>query len=130
MLNGTKGFMELQDLKNIPFEIKLTAAAATQIKLMLRNDFTLINKSLRLAVKGKGCDGFTYAIQFSELSTGDVEVKLNDQIKLIMDDFTAQFAKSGTLDFIQSHHEEGFVFLNDNEKLFHGKFYKELNLEL
>ncbi len=122
--------MELQDLKSLPFEIMLTAAAATQIKLMLRNDFTLANMALRLAIKGKGCEGFTYAIQFSQQIEGDVVVNLNEHVKLIMDDFTSQFAKSGTIDFIQSHHEEGFVFQNNNEKLFHGKFYKELKLEL
>lgn len=122
--------MELQDLKDLPHEIKLTAAAATQIKLMLKNDFTLEGVSLRLAIKGKGCEGFTYSIQFSQPLPQDVTLNLNQHINLIMDDFTAQFVKSGEIDFIQSHHAEGFVFQNHHEKLFHGKFFKELQIEL
>lgn len=120
--------MNLQDIKDLPFDIHLTAAAATQIKLMLINDFTLSNLSLRLAIKGKGCEGFTYSIQFSKPSSEDTIIILDHHVKLLMDEFTAQFVKNGTIDFIQSHHDEGFQFHNHHEKLFHGKFFKELNL--
>jgi iron-sulfur cluster insertion protein len=121
--------MELQDLKNLPFDIQLTQAALTQLKLMLKQDFTLQDKFLRLSIKGKGCEGFTYSLQFTPQLESDVLLSISGQVTLLMDDFTAQFVKSGLIDFIQSHQEEGFLFQNHHEKLFHGKFFKELNLE-
>lgn len=118
--------MNLQDLKNTPFDIKLTAAAAAQVQLMLKHDFTLTDHVLRIVIKGKGCEGFTYSIQFTPLETNDITIAVSNNIVIAMDSFTAQFVRCGTIDFIQSHAEEGFHFINEHENLFHGKFFKGL----
>ena len=120
--------MELQDLKNIAFNFNVTLAAKAQIRLILDQDFTLQDHHLRIVIKGKGCNGFTYAVQLSLVSIEDVVIDVEDGIKLLLDHFTAQFVKRGTIDFIQTHHEEGFQFFNEDENLFHGKFFKELKL--
>lgn len=120
--------MELQDLNTLPFNINITTMAKSQVRLMLEQDFTLKDHHLRIVINGKGCNGFTYAVQFAVIENEDVEVNLEDGIKLLMDSFTAQFVKRGTIDFIQTHLEEGFQFTNSDENLFHGKFFKTLKL--
>jgi len=95
---------------------------------MLEQDYTLQSQYIRLLIKGKGCDGFTYAIQFSPILEDDTLIVIEDKIQILLDSFTVQFVRRGTIDFIQTHHEEGFHFTNEDENLFHGKFFKELKL--
>ena len=121
--------MDIHDLKYVNFNITLTAPAAAQILLLLNNDYTLENSYPRLAIKGKGCNGFDYAISFTQKLPDDLWVNTNYDIKILLDTFTAKFVKDGTLDFIQSHEDEGFHFKNNHENLFHGKFYKDLEFQ-
>jgi len=120
--------MLLQDLKNIPISIRISSSAIDQILLMKDHDFTLQNQSLRIVIKAKGCNGFTYSIQFSIAQPEDIRVLIQDNLEILLDPFTAQFVRVGTLDFIQTHLEEGFQFINEHENLFHGKFFKDLKL--
>jgi iron-sulfur cluster insertion protein len=120
--------MLLQDLKNIPFSITISSSAIDQIQLMKEHDFTLQDHFIRIVIKGKGCNGFTYSIQFSSTQPEDIKVPINDNIEILLDPFTAQFVRAGSLDFIQTHLEEGFQFINEYENLFHGKFFKDLKL--
>lgn len=123
--------MNIQDLKLISHEIKLTPSAKAQLELMKINDFTLKNMHLRINIQGKGCDGFTYAISFDEPKIDDVKVSLKSKVPLdvLLDPFTAKFVRTGTLDFTQSHFAEGFMFYNDQESLYKGKFFKSLEFE-
>ena len=120
--------MLLQDLKNIPISITISSSAIDQILLMKENDFTLQDQYIRIVIKGKGCNGFTYSIQFSTVKPEDIKVPIKDNLEILLDPFTAQFVRAGTLDFIQTHLEEGFQFTNEHENLFHGKFFKDLKL--
>lgn len=107
-------------------EIDLSNAAYKQIKLMLENDFTLNDHFFRLKIGGKGCDGFTYDTGFSIKHDDDIEV-IYDDITILIDPFTMHYCKQGYLDFLLNpkNNEDGFIFVNNNEDKYHGKFFKD-----
>lgn len=112
------------------FQINLSDAALRQIKLIEENDFTLEGKTFRLKIGGKGCDGFTYEMGF-DLKTSDDQVLSYSsnygEVSLLVDSFTAHYCKEGHLDFLFNPKtlEDGFVFINNNEDKYVGKFFKD-----
>ena len=44
--------------------VDMTKVAYDQLRLIKKNDFTVHEKELRIAIKGKECDGFTYEVFF------------------------------------------------------------------
>ena len=118
----------LPDNRN-DFDLRLSRAAYNQIKLIQENDFTLKGMKFRLKIGGKGCDGFTYETGFSHPQEGDVQLVF-EGLEVLLDPFTAHYSKKGSLDFLLNpkNNEDGFVFVNDNEEKYHGKFFKDESL--
>ena len=115
---------------NCDYKINLTQAAFNQISLIQQNDYTFSGLFFRLKIGGKGCDGFTYDTGFSEKLADDIVLDYsvnNGQVTLIVDPFTAFYCKEGQLDFLLNpkNNEDGFVFINDNEHVYAGKFFKD-----
>lgn len=119
--------VKVEDIK-----IHISNKALEQIKLILDNDYTLGEQQLRLKVDGKGCNGFDYAIGFTEKEKDDLELPIEFtflSFKILLDPFTAFYCKEGTIDYIQdfANDTEGFTFENANEKKYRGKFFKNSN---
>lgn len=116
------------------FKVELTEAAFEQIKLIKANDFTLEEHSFRLKIGGKGCDGFTYDTGFSRPDADDKVLDFinKDGIKLnlLIDKFTYFYSKEGLIDYIldPNINQDGFIFINKNENIYSGKFFKEETL--
>lgn len=118
---------------NTEYQINLTQAAFKQILLISENDYTLSNKLFRLKIGGKGCDGFTYETGFSDKLNDDICLEYHldhDCVTIILDTFTAYYCKEGQLDFLLNpkNNEDGFIFLNDNEHKYAGKFFRDESL--
>lgn len=116
-------------ISNNDIQLTITETALKQWELIKEHDFTLIDKQLRLKVDGKGCHGFDYAIGFDQALQDDLTFDIqynNKNLQLIIDSFTAFYAKEGTLDYIVDFENdtEGFQFTNANEKNYRGKFFK------
>lgn len=107
-------------------DLDLSRAAYEQIKLIMENDYTMQDNFFRLKIGGKGCDGFTYELGFTEKDGEDLELKYEDLIILI-DPFTFHYCKEGYIDFLLNPktNEDGFIFVNKNEDKYHGKFFKD-----
>ncbi len=111
--------------------IMFTSRAHSQLKLILENDFTLAGKYFRLGISGKGCDGFTYSVMFTDLNAEDFVVKIynhkEDDLEVILDPFAAFYLTEATVDFIQDFEQdaEGFVITNHHQKNFQGKFFNK-----
>lgn len=107
-------------------DLDLSRAAYEQIKLIMENDYTMQDNFFRLKIGGKGCDGFTYELGFTEKDDEDLELKYEDLIILI-DPFTFHYCKEGYIDFLLNPktNEDGFIFVNKNEDKYHGKFFKD-----
>ena len=110
--------------------LKITQKAIDQISLILKNDFTLTGKFLRVQITGKECDGFTYSVGFHTIHKDDYKFacpQLGENKFLIMDPFSSFYLQDFTLDFIQDYENdlEGFEVINHDQKEFHGKFWKK-----
>lgn len=115
-------------------KVSFSALANEQIQMIIKNDITLEEKHFRISISGKGCDGFSYSVGFTELREDDFVISLNhlseinsDSIKIIMDPFAAFYLQDCTVDYIQdfSNDNEGFVVKNKNQKNFSGKFWRK-----
>jgi Fe-S cluster assembly iron-binding protein IscA len=112
------------------YKIDLTNAAFEQAYLIKENDYTLEGYELHLKIDGKGCDGFDYAVGFTEVKADDIELKFNSHgrlLKLYMDPVTAHYCNEGTLDFLidPKNNQDGFIFINNNQDKYVGKFFKD-----
>ena len=72
---------------------------------------------IRVGVKGSGCKGFTYAIQFEDNKPRekDLEFFFNG-IRVIVDKKSILYLNECTIDFEKTPVAEGFQFINPNEK--------------
>jgi iron-sulfur cluster assembly accessory protein len=119
----------------VPPTIYLTERAYQQLKLIIENDFTLAGKYFRVGISGKGCDGFTYSVMFTDLLTDDFLINIanqSDEIQIVLDPFAAFYLGKATIDFIQDFEQEaeGFVVTNHQQKNFQGKFFNKNNAPL
>lgn len=112
-------------LPNVVFSQK----ALSQFQLIVENDFTLAGKYLRLVVTGKGCDGFSYGVGFTNLNDDDFLITLNETQNLcvIMDPFTAFYLHDCFVDYQTDfeNDQEGFTVTNKSQALYSGKFWKK-----
>lgn len=69
---------------------------------------------LRVAVKGGGCSGLSYDLEFTnDKQVGDVEVE-KDGIRVLVDLKSQVYLAGTTLDFSSGLNGRGFVFVNPN----------------
>ncbi len=95
--------------------ITITERAAEAIKVSMADEkLTLEDNYLRVAVKGGGCSGMSYDLDFDiEKKTGDIEVE-KDGVRLLVDLKSQVFLAGTTLDFSAGLNGRGFVFTNPN----------------
>ena len=100
----------------IEYQLFISDAAAVQIKKQLINRGTP-NAALRLGVKGGGCSGLSYVLQFEELdpASKDLVLKINNTI-VIVDRKSLVYLNKCTLDWEQSLLRQGFLFNNPQEQ--------------
>jgi len=93
--------------------ITLTETAASKIKTMLesRNDI-----GVRPAVRGGGCSGFTYKLEFVNVKDAkDREIETNG-VKLYVDPKSYLYLMGTQIDYIDDLNQSGFKFVNPNAK--------------
>jgi iron-sulfur cluster assembly protein len=96
--------------------IAITPAAIDQIHKQLTNRHTP-NAYLRLGIKGSGCSGFTYVLQYEDEAPRDKDIQLSfDTIKVVMDPKSALYLENTTLDWKSSLLEQGFFFTTPKTK--------------
>lgn len=116
-------------------KLSFSSMALSQYQLIVENDFTLKGKYLRVLISGKGCDGFTYSVGFTDWHQEDLKVPVldaegtpvSDAIEVLMDPFTAFYLQQVAIDYLQdfANNNEGFTVTNLNQKEFAGKFWRQ-----
>jgi iron-sulfur cluster assembly protein len=80
------------------------------------------NTALRLGIRGGGCSGFSYVIEFHD---GEPRAKDNvydyvaedgTPVRVVVDKKSLVFLNGTTLDWEQTLMQQGFKFVNPNEK--------------
>ena len=98
------------------FPIEMTAKALEMIRAALDETKGEDGDFLRVGVKGGGCSGFQYSLNFtSEVDDEDILVEV-DGVKIVTDAFSASYLKGTELDYVDTLQGSGFKFNNPNAK--------------
>jgi iron-sulfur cluster assembly protein len=96
--------------------VALSEAAAQQVKELKQTQKLGENVFLRMGVKGGGCSGMTYALEFdSEIGPHDKEFEI-DGVKVVVDRKSYLYLNGTTLDYVKEGLTGGFTFRNPNAK--------------
>ncbi len=71
---------------------------------------------LRVGVKGGGCSGLTYVIEWAEAPRPSDEIVEGEGARVFVDPRSAKFLEGTVLDWKTSLLQSGFVFKNPNVK--------------
>lgn len=98
------------------FPIVLTTKALEMIRSALEETKGEDGDFLRVGVKGGGCSGFQYSLNFTtEVDDEDILV-VADGLKIVTDAFSASYLKGTELDYVDTLQGSGFKFSNPNAK--------------
>ena len=89
-----------------------TDGAIQELKRLMERESAGVD-GVRLGVKGGGCSGLSYVLDFSMLRDGDHIVE-QDGIKFLMDRKSAIYLKGIVLEYKKGLNGKGFVFQNPN----------------
>lgn len=92
--------------------VSLTPAAQVEVKRLI-DEQNKPGLGLRLGVKGGGCSGFSYKLEFDQKKEGDIVVPCSD-FSVYLDRKSTIYLRGITLDFQKGLAGKGFVFNNPN----------------
>lgn len=93
--------------------VSLTEAAAVEIQRIL-SDRNIPDWGLRMGVKGGGCSGLTYELDFVEKPDENDQVFESHGVKVFVDMKSYLYLNGTTLDYASDLLTGGFKFLNPN----------------
>jgi iron-sulfur cluster assembly accessory protein len=98
------------------FPLTFTAKSLEMIRTALAETQGEDGDYLRVGVKGGGCSGFQYSLNFTdEVDDEDILVSV-DGVKIVTDAFSASYLKGTELDYVETLQGAGFKFSNPNAK--------------
>jgi len=92
--------------------VTVTPSAQTEVKRLIQAEGKA-GAGLRLGVKGGGCSGFSYKLEFDQKKEGDVVVSFGD-LNVYLDRKSIIYLRGITLDYQKGLSGKGFVFNNPN----------------
>ena len=96
--------------------VELSEAAARQVRELKQQQNLPENAFLRMGVRGGGCSGLSYALEFdTELGSHDKEFEI-DGIKVVVDRKSYIYLNGTTLDYVKQGLTGGFTFVNPQAK--------------
>ena len=96
-------------------EIRLTKKAVEMAKKSIERR-GVPTEGLRLGVKGGGCSGVSYAIEFADKIRGRDHVFEFQGLKVVIDPKSLIYLRGSILDYEVKLMQHGFKFRNPNEK--------------
>ena len=94
--------------------ISLTDAAADRMRNFLAKREKGVG--VRLGVKTTGCSGLAYTMEFADELADDDVVFEDKGVKLLVDPKSLVYLDGTQLDYVREGLNEGFKFMNPNEK--------------
>jgi iron-sulfur cluster assembly accessory protein len=94
--------------------VTLTPYAVEMVRKVRAREGLPGSATLRVAVVGGGCSGFSYQLDFDEQAKeGDQIIDYGD-VKVRVDPDSAQYLRGLQIDYVSSLHGGGFKFVNPN----------------
>ncbi len=95
--------------------LALTETAVKQVKQLMEEQ-NLQHVYLRMGVKGGGCSGLSYSLEFdNEIGPHDKEFDI-DGVRVVCDKKSYLYLNGTTLDYVKQGLTGGFTFLNPQAK--------------
>ena len=95
--------------------VKITASAAREFKKVIVEQKMPDTIALRVGVKGGGCSGFEYQLEFDNTVNEDADLLVEMHgVRVAVDKKSALFLDGTEIDFHESLDKRGFVFNNPN----------------
>ncbi len=96
--------------------ITITASATEKVKNLLTQNNIPSNGGLRLGVRGGGCSGLSYVMEFAEGARPGDEVLEMEGVRFFVDEKSSEFLQGTELDYVEGVMGAGFEFKNPNVK--------------
>ena len=93
--------------------VQFTASAVQEIIRLMNEPSFDTNKKLRVGVKGGGCSGMTYILEFDEMKPNDQLFQL-EEISFIMDKSHGIYLQDMEVNWEGGLNSRGFTFKNPN----------------
>jgi iron-sulfur cluster assembly protein len=95
--------------------LTLTDTAVKQVKQLMETQ-NLQNASLRMGVKGGGCSGLSYQLEFdNEIGPHDKKFEI-EGVQVVVDKKSYLYLNGTTLDYVTQGLQGGFTFVNPSAK--------------
>ena len=92
----------------------LTTKAKSQLDKLMEEEQCTKDHFLRVSVKGGGCSGLTYDLDFDDTIVDFDDVSEDQGLKLVIDRRSLLYLLGTELDFTEGLNGKGFLFTNPN----------------
>lgn len=96
--------------------VVLTAKAAEMVKITREQEGIEATHGLRIAVRGGGCSGFEYALDFENEARENDWIYEQNGITVYVDAVSARYLEGTTVDYVMGMAGAGFKFINPQAK--------------
>ena len=96
--------------------VVLTPKAAEMVKITREQEGIDATHGLRIAVRGGGCSGFEYALDFENEARENDWVYEQNGLTIYVDAVSARYLEGTTVDYVMGVAGAGFKFLNPQAK--------------
>lgn len=93
--------------------ISFTSTAAAEIERLIKEDISTAGKMLRVGVKGGGCSGMTYILEFDNQKDNDIVYQENG-FNFLMDKSHSIYLIGMEVNWEGGLNSRGFTFTNPN----------------
>ena len=104
--------LELPTSETTEGPIQLTAKAVKMIKLTREEEGLGDQYGLRVAVRGGGCSGFEYALDFEDAERENDTILTFDDLKIYVDPVSSRYLDGTVIDYQLGMAGTGFKFSN------------------
>ena len=94
----------------------LTAKAAEMVKITREQEGIDAAHGLRIAVRGGGCSGFEYALDFENEARENDWIYEQNGMTIYVDAVSARYLEGTTVDYVMGMAGAGFKFINPQAK--------------
>jgi iron-sulfur cluster assembly protein len=95
--------------------VMLTDSAASELRAIREREQVAEGRYLRVGVKGGGCSGLSYILEFDEKQAQDEVYEVNG-LEVVVDKRHALYLAGIEVDYLNGLNDRGFVFNNPNAK--------------
>ena len=92
--------------------VTLTDKAVRMVQLTREEEGLDASSGLRVAVRGGGCSGFEYALDFETEARDDDHIYQQGELTLYVDSLSARYLEGTKIDYVMGAQGAGFKFEN------------------